>query len=196
MSVISDMYERHQLTEKESTIPLDHAEFLYEFLRGQRVKATLETGFGCGASAAAIMLATGKEHYAMDPAKMRNRIKTGLQLIEDLQLQNLLQFEQKASHAVLPELLRQTVTVDFALVDGDHKFDSAFIDFYYVDLLLKKGGYVMVHDVWLPSVERLVSWIDTNKSAYTKQDIPIGGAVLYKKTAGSDKRDWDHFVAF
>jgi len=87
MSVISDLYETYGLAKHESTIPLEHAEFLYDFLRKQRVRATLETGFGLGASAVAIMLATGMPHYAMDPAKMRNRILEGLKLTADLKLE-------------------------------------------------------------------------------------------------------------
>ena len=38
--------------------------------------------------------------------------------------------------------------IDFAFIDGWHTFDYAMIDFFYVDLLLKPGGVLVIDDAW------------------------------------------------
>jgi hypothetical protein len=45
--------------------------------------------------------------------------------------------------------------LDFALIDGCHGFPMVMIDFFYIDIMLKKGGFLFVDDIELHSVAEL-----------------------------------------
>ncbi|MGF1559026.1 MAG: hypothetical protein ACFCUL_08055, partial [Flavobacteriaceae bacterium] len=60
------------------------------------------------------------------------------------------------------QLLLEELRIDFAFIDGGHKFDDIFIDFYYIDLLLNIEGYVLFHDSWMRSTQHVISWIKNN----------------------------------
>jgi len=44
-----------------------------------------------------------------------------------------------------------------------HLFDFALVDFFYVDKMLRQGGFVAFHDMWMPSLRKLVSFIVRNR---------------------------------
>lgn len=46
----------------------------------------------------------------------------------------------------------QENTFDFILVDGDHSYESILADLESWYPLLKKGGYIFIHDVYVPHV--------------------------------------------
>jgi len=104
-------------------------------------------------------------------------------------------FIEDFSHNALPKLLKNHTKVDFALIDGDHRFDFIFIDFYYIDLLLNQKGYVLFHDFWMPSTKTIISWIKNNKKDYHEIKTPIKSFVLFQKR-GKYNRDWQHFIPF
>ena len=84
---------------------------------------------------------------------------------------------------------------DFAIIDGDHKFDSVFIDFYYADLILNQKGYVLFYDSWMQSIQTVCSWIKNNKKNYKLIKIPINNLIMFQKM-GIDNRKWSHFKSF
>jgi len=85
--------------------------------------------------------------------------------------------------------------IDFAFIDGGHKFDEIFLDFYYVDLLLNQNGYVLFHDAWMRSTQMVASWIRNNKVNYALIKTPMENLILFQKT-GKDNREWYHFKEF
>jgi hypothetical protein len=52
---------------------------------------------------------------------------------------------------------------DFAFVDGRHHFDYVLVDFFYIDKLLRVGGYAVFDDLWLPQVRKVVSFVLRNR---------------------------------
>jgi len=51
--------------------------------------------------------------------------------------------------------------IDFLFIDGDHMEKSVWDDFNYYSSLVKKGGIIALHDVWLednPAVEVYKVW--------------------------------------
>jgi Methyltransferase domain len=44
---------------------------------------------------------------------------------------------------------------DFALIDGLHNWPTVMVDFYYMNYLVKQGGFIMLDDVHLHSVKEL-----------------------------------------
>lgn len=181
--------KRHiSITKKE-------AEVIYNFLKSKKITKTLETGFAFGFSAAYIMSATKSIHYAMDPFQKKDYDNLGLKNIKKLGFSKNLKFENDFSHNVLPKLLKEKVKLEFAFIDGGHKFDDTFVDFYYIDLLLKKDGYILFHDAWMRSTQHVVSWIKNNKKNYRFLKTPYKDFILVKKI-GEDNRKWYHFKGF
>jgi len=66
-----------------------------------------------------------------------------------------------------------------AFIDGWHTFDYTFIDFFFVDQVLKDGGILAFHDMYALSKQKVLNFIKTHR--ITKSCIITG---LQKKTGG------------
>jgi predicted O-methyltransferase YrrM len=57
---------------------------------------------------------------------------------------------------VLPRLLEEHVTIDFAFVDGWHTFDQVMMEFYFLNRLLRIGGVIAFDDANRRAINRVV----------------------------------------
>jgi predicted O-methyltransferase YrrM len=187
-------FERLEIRDRGTSISESEASFLQGFLAGRRPKATLEVGMGYGLSAAAILSATDCPHHAMDPLQHEYG-DLGLRNVEALGFADRLRFHREYSHAALPRLLAGGLRVDFAFIDGGHRFDEIFLDVYYADLLLEQGGHVVLHDAWMRSTATVASWIRKNKPNFRPVPAPERNLVVFRKE-GVDDRPWNHFRGF
>ena len=169
-------------------------EYIYYLLKSKAIQRTLETGFAYAKSAAHIIAATEKKHIAIDPFQS-NYKRLGIQNIQHLGLSDLLDFREDFSHNVLPELLRNNAKFDFIFIDGDHKFDGEFVDFYFADLLLEKQGYILLHDTWMRSTQLVMQFIKTNRTDYKAIPTGLRNLALYQKI-GNDERNGMFFKEF
>ena len=179
---------------KATSITEKEAQFIYDFLSEKKLKNTLEVGFAYGCSGAHILSATKDTHIAIDPFQDAYD-ELGLKNIEKLGLSEHLRFMREYSHSALPKLFEEGVKVDFAFIDGGHRFDDIFIDFYYTDLMLNQNGYVLLHDSWMRATRWAEKWIKKNKKNYKLVPTPINNLVMFQKT-GDDTRSWYHFRGF
>jgi predicted O-methyltransferase YrrM len=195
--VIPDIYSQLEIPEHDrvTSIKKEEAEFLYEFIQSHTLTKTIEVGFAYGCSTAYIMQATGRPHVAIDPYFEAYGNGLGPKNIEKLGLQSRLIHIQEISHAALPRLLREKQSFDFAFIDGGHKFDEIFIDWYYLDLLLDKQGYIAFHDTWMRSTQMVNAFIRANRKDYREEPSPVENISMFQKI-GADERKWDHFVEF
>lgn len=177
-----------------SPIKTEEAAFIYDFILKNKITRTLETGFAFAKSASHIIAATNSQHIAIDPFQ-DNYKNLGLQNIEKLGMKTLLDFRADFSHNVLPQLVKENRKFDFIFIDGDHKFDGELIDFYYADLLLDKGGYVLLHDTWMRSTTLLMSFVKSNRKDYKKIKNPLRNFALYQKNE-IDQRNGMFFREF
>jgi hypothetical protein len=177
-----------------SPIKSNEAEFIYDFLKEKGLSKTLETGFAYAKSASHIMAATGSKHIAIDPFQ-DNYQNLGIKNTRDLGLDKYLELHEDYSHNVLPKLVDQKEKFEFIFIDGDHKFDGIFIDFYYADLLLEKDGYVLLHDTWMRSTQLLISFIKKNRKDYIHQPTPCRNLMMFQKVS-DDERDGMFFKDF
>ncbi|PIN91104.1 hypothetical protein COU57_01985 [Candidatus Pacearchaeota archaeon CG10_big_fil_rev_8_21_14_0_10_32_14] len=180
--------------DKQTSITREEARFIYNFLTKNNIKKTLEVGFAYGCSASYIISATKDKHYVIDPFQNKYSY-LGIKNLKKLKLDNPLIFKGDYSHNVLPRLLKDGVKINFAFIDGGHKFDDIFIDFYYIDLLLNKNGFVLFHDAWLMSTQHVISWIKNNKENYMILKTPVENLILVQKR-GDDDRKWYSFNGF
>jgi predicted O-methyltransferase YrrM len=177
-----------------SAIKTEEAKFIYDFVKDNQIKKTLEIGFAFAKSAAHIIAASNSKHIACDPFQ-GNYNSMGLSNIEKLRFKELLEFYPDYSHNILPLLLKENRNFEFIFIDGDHKFDGIFIDFYYADLLLNKEGYILLHDTWMRSTRLVESFIKTNRKDYKHIKTPLRNFSLFQKV-GSDNRNGMYFKEF
>lgn len=106
---------------------------------------TLETG--CGYSTVAFT-SVSKKHTVISPFAGEHALirqwceKQGVATTQ-------VNFIARSSTDVLPQLKLEPL--DVVLIDGAHEFPVPFIDWYYTAERVKKGGYLMVDDVHLPT---------------------------------------------
>ncbi len=163
-----------------SSIAGNEAEFLHDFITKHAVKKTLEIGLGFGYSAAYIMHATGARHRVIDPFQKRYRY-LGLFNLDRLGFRTRLTFYGDYSHFVLPALSKAGETFQFIFIDGGHRFDEIFLDFYFSDLMLETNGYIVFHDATYESTQFVLSWIRKNRTDYVFVPIDMPNMVIIMK---------------
>lgn len=177
-----------------TAVRASEAQFIHDFLKQLETPKTLEIGFGYGRSACYIMAATDAGHTVMDPFQDHYN-RQALKNVEACGYGEKLTFVEDFSHHVLPRLVAEKKMYDVIFIDGDHKFDGIFVDFYYADMLLNDGGYALFHDTWMRSTQLVTSFIDNNRKDYRKMMIPQSNMALYQKV-GLDERNGMHFKEF
>ena len=127
---------------------------LYEFVHrcGSEEATILETG--AGNSTLAFLYARPKKLIAIAPdSSLRDRI-LGFCEVNGID-PSLLDFYVERSEWVLPELARSGLKVDLALIDGGHGWPTVFVDFCYINSMLRCGGILILDDIDLYSVKEL-----------------------------------------
>lgn len=176
------------------SISREEGEYLFSFIKERQIRNTLEVGFSFGCSTAYIISATRGSHIAIDCYQAAWG-DLGLANMDKLGLRQFLRFVREPSHLALPSLVREGVTVDFAFVDGGHKYDDVFLDWCYIAMMLKPSGYVFFHDTWMRSTQLVAAFIESNRADFRRVPTPIKNFVAFQKI-GVDTRRWDHFEEF
>lgn len=145
---------------------------------------TLETGAGVSTLLSALK---GFQHIAIAPdGALFERIREwcaahgtsaeGLRLIAE------------PSERCLPNL--QCEKLDAALIDGRHGFAAPFIDWHYIEPLLKIGGLLVIDDTHLWTGRVLRDFLNED-AAWEFVAEPEGRTALFRKLAeGSGTREW------
>jgi predicted O-methyltransferase YrrM len=191
--MVSKIFEELEM-DTETAILKEEGEYIYNFLKEKNIKRTLEIGFAYGCSSAYIILATQSKHYAIDPYQPWYQ-SLGKKNIERLKLSQYLDLKEEVSQFALPKMIKEGVKIDFAFIDGGHLFDEIFVDFYFVDMMLEENGYILFHDIWMPSTKAVLSWIANNKKNYEIIELFIGDLIMVRKLK-NEQRVWDHFESF
>lgn len=173
--------------------------FIADLHRGLRPELSVEIGFAYGFSTLHILDAMAEDgyghHIAIDPAEESMWHGVGLQAVRDLGLTERFEFIPKRAFAALSQLLREDRHPEFVFIDGSHLFDYALADFRFVDEVLKPGGHILFDDLWMPSIQKLKRFIETNLDYYEVIETRRDDNFLIRH-ARKDDRDWQHFVDF
>jgi hypothetical protein len=137
---------------------------LYSAVRDIRPNASVEIGFCCAGSGMAILKALDDNrhgtHHACDPYQTSYAGAAGLKNVEAAGLQARLRFFEDFPENVVPKLPR----LQFGFIDASHLFDLSMLDFVLVDKMLDVGGVLGFHDLWMPSLQKLVRFIISNRA--------------------------------
>lgn len=150
---------RHNITGAVSKL---EAKTLAGIILKNHCKSSFETGVANGISTLAITQAiktNNGHHYGIDPCQMLEHQGVALSLLKEYGLLTQFTLYEGPTHLEAPKLLRSSEKFDFAFIDGMHNFDYKFIDYFYADKLLKTGGFLVFHDLLLPSVKKIFKFI-------------------------------------
>jgi predicted O-methyltransferase YrrM len=157
-----------------SHIFTDEALVLYNLVRALKPTATAEIGFALGVSGLAILgalAANGQgRHYVCDPHQTSFVGGLGRENVRRAGLDKYLVFYEK-----YPEEVFSTFPpLQFAFIDASHLFDLSILDFILVDKRLEIGGVVGFHDLWMPSLRKVIRHILANRASRIHPASPPG----------------------
>ncbi len=141
---------------------------LADLVASEKASSTVEVGFALGLSCLHIctgLLRSGAaepSHVAIDPTEAPHWRNAGRLLVERAGAAPLLELVEEESQVALGRFLAEGRRFDVAFVDGDHRFDPAFVDIYFMTRLVRPGGLILVDDMWMTSVRLAVSYFEAN----------------------------------
>jgi predicted O-methyltransferase YrrM len=185
--------------DSQTGIRMDDGLQIYELVRKLRPQRTLEIGFAYGVSTLyflAALRANGfGSHVAVDPYEVEQWKGIGLMKVKEVKMESSFQFISERSHPAMAKLGDKRLTFGVIFIDGAHLYDIAFADFVLADVLCPKGGYILLHDTWMGSIQRIISFIEKNRVDFTRQPSSAPNVAIFQKT-GDDKRPWYHYNNF
>jgi predicted O-methyltransferase YrrM len=92
--------------------------------------------------------ASGRAHVVIDPMQTSLFHNAARRTLRECGVDAMVEFYEAPSDLILPKLISEGRRFDFAFIDGDHHFESVFLDAVFVDRLLKPGGVVAFDDAW------------------------------------------------
>jgi predicted O-methyltransferase YrrM len=83
-------------------------------------------------------------------------------MVERAGLVDVVELVEQQSQVALPRFFEQGRRFDVGFVDGDHRFDPAFVDIFFMTLLVRPGGLIVVDDMWMPAIRLAVAYFEAN----------------------------------
>jgi predicted O-methyltransferase YrrM len=173
--------------------------WLHHLLRDTKPENTLEIGLAFGFSTVYFLAAIQKNgtgrHLALDPFqdhwKGIGRTREKLLNLPE----GIFSFSNEDSIQGLVRLIQEQRRFGVIFIDGDHKFDCVLIDFSLAAMICDAGAYIILDDLWMPSIRRVASFIRRNRADFTEVPTPIKNIAVFRKVA-EDTRAWTHFAPF
>jgi predicted O-methyltransferase YrrM len=181
--VIKQIYESRMVQDADGSkispfptaISEESGTILFNLIKDRALHNTIEVGMAYGLSTLYICEAHKVRgyghHVAIDPYQEKYYKSIGKLNVKRADLDKYFTGYIAPSYSVLPHLLTSDERFDLAFIDGRHNFDYAMVDFFYIDLLLKQNGYLVLDDMWLPQIRKLASFILRNRQ-YSVVSIP------------------------
>jgi predicted O-methyltransferase YrrM len=175
-TLLKQIYKTHSVEDEEgnsinpfpTSISSETGAILYQLIKDNNLEKTLEIGMAYGLSSMFICQAHEDKgvgnHTAIDPKQSSLWKSIGLLNIKKAELAEIFRFFEASSDEILPQLVAQKEEFDFAFIDGAHLFDYIMIDFFYIDKLLKIGGYVVFDDLWMPATRKVITFVLRNRA--------------------------------
>jgi predicted O-methyltransferase YrrM len=168
------------------------SQYLFDCILKHDVKTVVETGIARGISSLAITEAlshTGGKLHGFDPCQTSEHGCAAVETIREFGLSDHFELKELGSEIALPQLVSEGFKCDMLFIDGIHRFLERSMDFYYADRMLDIGGIVAFHDLWLPSMKKVLKMVRTfgsyklietpsTRPAMTKKLRLLAGAVL------------------
>jgi predicted O-methyltransferase YrrM len=141
---------------------------LQVFIRDEDPETVIEIGLGYGFAALNVFAAKelpGKSNFrfiTIDPNQESGFANIGLQILREIKVIKYVEFYSARSELVLPRLIEEKEKADFAIVDGNHRFEHVFVDLFFLGQLLEPGSLIFLDDLQLPGIKKAVSFFVNN----------------------------------
>jgi predicted O-methyltransferase YrrM len=159
------------------SVTAERGDFIAGVCREYRPAATLEIGMAWGMSTLFMLEALAEAgsarpgcHAVIDPFQSKLFHNAALRAVREAGAGELIDFYPEPSQIVLPRMISAGRRFDLAFIDGDHRFEAAFIDFYFIDQLLKPGGIVIFDDLGMDGVFLACAFAEKNHHYIPKQE--------------------------
>lgn len=180
--VLKQIFESEVVTSEDgmqyrlhSHLPSIECAILTEWVKTLEPKAILEIGLAYGISAMTICDATASypvnSYDIIDCFQNGEWRSIGLFNLRKSGYLNQITFHEERSEIQLPLFLKEKKKFDFVFVDGSHRFDHVFVEFYYINKILETGGTVVFDDAHLDSLQKVFSFIDSY-GGYERIQLP------------------------
>lgn len=186
---LDEQGEAHPL---HSHIPERFAEALYHTVLARRPELVVEVGMAMGCSTLAILTAlqeiggTGRL-LSIDPYQPAYK-NCGLAAVRHAGLGARHEHIAEPDFIALPRLLAAGTRVDLAYIDGNHTFDFALLDFWYLDRMIPVGGVVAFNDCAMPAVHKVIKFVLTHRR-YVEVDVGLKASYAdYSRVRGAIRR--------
>ena len=140
---------------------------------------TLEIGLACGGSALTfaathrdLQHAACRQHVAIDGFQRKGFDDVGRVKLEEAGLSEFVEVREQLSSLELPQLVKEGFSCQLVYIDGSHRFEDVFCDFYFVRWLTAVGGFILFDDCSDREVLKVVQFIGANLSNYFER-IPV-----------------------
>lgn len=192
----------HQL-DGETKISIEQGLWLYEFCISKKPASTLEIGMAYGYSTLFFLAAAAKnhkgQHTAIDPFQKTHWKGIGLSLAMEctpkMEGKAIFQLIEDYSDRTASDIIRRGHKFDIVFIDGNHRFDDVLVDFYLYAQVCTVGGWIILDDMWMPSIKTVVNFIRSNRKDFIELPTNISNIAVFRKV-GDDTRKWDEFSAF
>ncbi|MGA3163975.1 MAG: class I SAM-dependent methyltransferase [Verrucomicrobiota bacterium] len=190
--------QRHSLDTKTRVAP-QQGMWLYKLYCESKPKSSLEVGMAYGFSTIFFLAALAKNgsgsHIAIDPFQKSLWHGIGLQKIIETRSEGVTRFMEDYSFHAVTDLSRAGRTFEFIFIDGNHRFDDVLVDFTLCARLCPIGGLIIFDDLWMPSVQMVISFIHSNRSDFVEIPSPISNIAMFRRNSADDRK-WNHFTKF
>jgi predicted O-methyltransferase YrrM len=203
------------ITVSPHSIERDQGEALRDLAIAESAEQTIEVGLALGMSALFLcqaVMGSGGRHVAIDPFQQSSWSGAGLMALEEAGVRDRVEFIEQESQLALPRLVSEGRSFDLAFVDGDHRFESALLDLYFMTRLVRPEGLIVMDDTWMPSIRTVVAYAERNLALTLVPDalpnafrwrrrpwrrgVPsgAGGLAVLRCPAHRPELRWDEFV--
>ena len=190
--------QNHELR-LDTRISVEEGVCLYRLCRDTGAERTMEIGCAYGFSTlyflAAISSNHAATHTAIDPYESDGWGGIGVQNARATGMDESFRLIEEKSFLALPRLIRDETQYDVIFIDGNHRFDDTLLEFTLCGLTCKMGGYIVLDDMWMPSIRKAISFVRRNRRDFSEVATPVVNLAAFQRVA-EDKRNWDHFQDF
>jgi len=107
------------------------------------------------------LLNTGKPTLG---TRLQSSWPSTVEVIGHTGLFDYVEFYNAPSELVLPRLIEKEEKADFAILDGNHRFEYVLVDLFFLGHLLEPGSLIFLDDLQLPGIQKAISFFVKNLS--------------------------------
>lgn len=190
----------------------DRGAALAELVRSRGAVSIVETGFAYGLSASWLLegalgswsdLGCPEDRrpglVSIDPYQTKVWGGAGRRHLREAGVGGMHTHLEERSETAMARAFLERRVFDFAFIDGDHRFEYAFVDTFFARRLVPAGALIVLDDAWMPAVRKCAGFFVAAGLCGRVAGVgPVAEEkfVVLEKLSEGDERAWDAFEEF